>query len=91
MTKARAAKAEATGESVPVEYDGAVYTVPTPMDWPLDVLDLLEVNKIIGALKLVMGADQYEEFRTSKPRTLSDATKLWESVAAASGFGNAGN
>lgn len=91
MAANKPAKAEANGEPVKVEYDGTVYTVPTPLEWPLDTLDELEAGRFTKALKMVLGADQYDAFRTSKPRTLQDAVKLWEAVAAGSGMGSAGN
>jgi hypothetical protein len=89
--KAKAAAAEANGAPVDVEYDGTVYTVPTPMKWPLEVLDMLEEGKFTRALKAVLGGEQYDAFRAAKARTVEDAMKLWEAISAASGAGSTGN
>ncbi|GAA2294076.1 hypothetical protein GCM10010149_47540 [Nonomuraea roseoviolacea subsp. roseoviolacea] len=91
MSKAKAAIAEATGETVPVDYDGTVYTVPTPIDWDIDVLDELEAGRFTRALKLVLGADQYDAFKAAKPRKLSDAVQMWDAISTACGTGSAGN
>lgn len=87
----KAAVAEATGKPVDAEYDGTVYTVPTPMEWPLDTLDLLGEGKFTAALKLLLGDEQYAAFREAKPRKLSDAVGLMEAISKASGMGSTGN
>ncbi|MEQ4716088.1 hypothetical protein [Nonomuraea sp. B19D2] len=91
MAKASAAAADANGENVAVDYDGTVYTVPTPINWDIDVLDELEAGRFTKALKLVLGADQYDAFKAAKPRKLSDAVALWEGISAACGVGSTGN
>lgn len=91
MSNAKAALAEATGTTVPVDFDGTVYTVPTPVDWDIDVLDELDAGRFTKALKLVLGADQYAAFKAAKPRKLADAVALFEAISAAVGVGSAGN
>ncbi|GAA0954985.1 hypothetical protein [Nonomuraea longicatena] len=91
MPKARAAIAEATGDTIPVDFDGTVYTVPSPIDWDIDVLDELDSGRFTKALKLVLGANQYDAFKAAKPRKLSDAVALFEAISAACGVGSTGN
>ncbi|GAA3136658.1 hypothetical protein GCM10010466_29340 [Planomonospora alba] len=90
-SKAKSA-AVAESESAPVlaEYDGTVYTVPTPLDWPLDVLDALEAGRLTDAARALLGEDQYAVFR-SKPRTFRDLRDLLDAVTSAGGFDSTGN
>lgn len=87
---AKGAIAEANGEPFPVTYDGAVYTVPPPLNWPLDTLEELEAGHFTRALRMVLGDDQYEAFR-EKPRTLKDAVDLWKAISSTAGMGDLGN
>ncbi|MEU4579978.1 hypothetical protein [Nonomuraea sp. NPDC023979] len=82
-----AQKAEGTGKPFPVEYNGVTYTVPTPLDWDADVLELLESGRLTSALRMILGDDQYEEFRATKPK-LRHAGELMEAINAAGGTGN---
>ncbi|MEV0823852.1 hypothetical protein [Nonomuraea rubra] len=82
-----AQKAEADGRPFPVEHNGVTYTVPTPMDWDADALDLLEAGRVTAALRLILGDDQYEQFRATKPK-LRDAAGLMDAIGAAGGTGN---
>lgn len=68
-----AAEAEDKGfATIVVEYDGEYYEIPEEMrNWPLDVMDAQEEGKNIGTIRGLLGADQYNKFR-SKPRTMGD-------------------
>ncbi|WP_113705512.1 hypothetical protein [Nonomuraea lactucae] len=82
-----AQKAEAHGTPLPVEYNGVTYLVPPSMDWDADVLDLLESGRLTSALRMILGAEQYEQFRATKPK-LRQAMELMEAIGSTAGTGN---
>ncbi|WP_433434503.1 hypothetical protein [Nonomuraea sp. CA-141351] len=82
-----AQRAEADGKPFPVEYNGVTYTVPTPMEWDADVLDFIEAGRVTAALRLILGDEQYEQFRETKPK-LRQAAELVELIGSAAGTGN---
>ncbi|MFE0151387.1 hypothetical protein ACFWY5_29870 [Nonomuraea sp. NPDC059007] len=85
-----AQKAEANGDEIIVPFGDHVYTVPGPLDWPFETLDLLGDGKVSKAVAGLLGDEQLETFRSTKP-TVRDAVALMESIAAASGSGELGN
>ncbi|MGW4446449.1 hypothetical protein [Streptomyces sp. NPDC004682] len=88
--KAKAAEAEAIEDSAPVtfEFKGVSYELPHPLDVPLDIL---ETDDELEATRLVLGDDQWEKFRETRP-TIRDFYELTEAMSRARGRdGDEGN
>ncbi len=81
------AELEATGvEEVKVEWRGAFYTFPASLDdCDGDVLDAIDAQKMSFALKALLGEDQWETFKTSKPK-VRDYGALFTEYAKAIGL-----
>jgi hypothetical protein len=84
MTTQNSAQAEATNSSVEVHYDGETYTVAPAREWDLDVLEAYENGMIATTVKVVLGAEQYERFRSVK-RTVGDLEDLFLEIQSALG------
>jgi hypothetical protein len=54
-------ESEATGTPVAVEYAGKTYTV-IPQPWPAKLLRLIESEKFVAALTVLLGEEQYAAF-----------------------------
>ncbi|MFG3176585.1 hypothetical protein ACGFZC_16175 [[Kitasatospora] papulosa] len=80
-TELGAAEAEATGNPVSVEHGGKTYFLPSPLDYPVDVVF---AENDFEAVRLVLGEDQWQEYRKSKP-TIRDFQEFNAKVNAASG------
>lgn len=65
------------GETVTVEHRGATYTLDRfdPEDPPLDVMEALEDKGPVAACKILLGSNQWLEFKKTKPR-LSDLNAI---------------
>lgn len=85
MSNSRAARAEATDQPTPFEYDGETYTVTASRDWDLDALDAFEEGHIVSAVRIILGPDQFKRFR-SKRRTVGELNDLFEAAQKASGI-----
>ncbi|MFC4117538.1 hypothetical protein [Nonomuraea zeae] len=85
-----ALEAEATDAPIEVPFRDHVYTVPTPLDWPWETMDHLAEGRISKAVAELLGDEQLEVFRDTRPR-MRDAVALMEAIAAASGSGDLGN
>lgn len=62
-----AAKAEALGEGIVFEFDGKTYEVEPAQDWDIDVFESFASEDLMGMIngvKLLIGLDQYNEFKT---------------------------
>jgi len=59
-------------------YDGYDYTVDKEMITDLDVLELFEDDKLIKAIKMILGAKQWAQFRSKRrgSKDLNDLAKL---------------
>jgi hypothetical protein len=91
MTKeTNALKAEATDEPIEVTFRDEVYVIPAPLDWPWETMDHLAEGRISKAVAELLGEEQLETFRATRPR-MRDAVALMEAIAAASGSGELGN
>ncbi|WP_440066441.1 hypothetical protein [Streptosporangium sp. OZ121] len=88
--KAAALASEVSGAAGTATYDGTVYTVPAPLDWPLEVMDALADGRLTVAAQAILGDEQYAEFR-SKPRTFRHLSELLDALSAAAGFDGSGN
>jgi hypothetical protein len=83
-------KAEANDEPIEVLFGEHVFIVPAPLDWPWETMDHLAEGRISKAVAELLGDEQLEVFRSTKPR-MRDAVAFMEAVAAASGSGELGN
>jgi hypothetical protein len=76
-----AVEAEARGDVVEVEHNGKVYTVPSPMDYPVDVVF---ADNDFEAVRIVLGEEQWQEYRKTKP-TIRDFQLFNEKINKAAG------
>lgn len=84
-SKAAAVKAEALETAVPFTYDGESYTIAPSKDWDLDALEAFEDGRIAACVRLVLGADQWRQFR-AKQRTIGDLNGLFAKAQEAAGI-----
>lgn len=80
-TELVAAEAEAAGELVPVEHGGKTYLLPSPLDYPVDVIF---AENDFEAARLVLGEEQWQEYRRTKP-TIRDFQVFNEKISKAAG------
>lgn len=82
---AAAAEAEALEQPTTFEHAGVTFTVPHPLDLPLE---LLEAEDELEAVRLVVGDESWAAYRATKP-TIRDFQALTEKVnTAQAGSGN---
>lgn len=80
-TELGAAEAEATDTGVEVEHNGKVYRLPSPLDYPVDVVF---AENDFEAVRIVLGEEQWQEYRRTKP-TIRDFQALNEKINKAAG------
>jgi hypothetical protein len=83
--KTTAAKAEALASGVAFTYDGDSYTISPTSEWDLDALDAYEEGHVSKCVRLILGEDQWQLFR-SKRRTVGDLNDLFEVAQKAAGI-----
>lgn len=76
-----AAEAEATGDVIEVEHNGKVYTVPSPLDYPVDVVF---ADNDFEAVRIILGEEQWQAYRSNKP-TIRDFQVFNEKINKATG------
>lgn len=81
----RAQAAEATDTKITVEWRDLTFRLEPSGEWDLDVLDLLEANRVNAFLRIVFGDDQYTAFRAARPK-LKDLNEIFVKVQEAAGF-----
>lgn len=81
----KARTAEITGEPVTFPYDGDEYTIDGQVLKTLDVLEDMEEGRVIAAMKVILGPDQWTTFRRSH-NSADDLGKLYEAASAALGI-----
>lgn len=80
---ARAREAEATGESIPVEFKGHTYKV-IAQPWPARLLRLIEEQKYVAALTLLLGGEaEYARFEDTA--SMDDIPLLLTAISEAVG------
>lgn len=79
--KTAAVEAEANEAPVTFEHNGIEYTIPAPLDFPLEVI---EAETEIDVIRAVLGDEQWTKYRATKP-TIRDFQALTEKVNGASG------
>ncbi|MFE4513765.1 hypothetical protein ACFRMQ_06120 [Kitasatospora sp. NPDC056783] len=83
--KTAAAKAEATETPSTFEHAGVTFTIPTPKDLPLA---LLEVQDELEAVRLIVGKGSWAEYWATEP-TIGDFQELSDKInQAQAGQGN---
>lgn len=80
-------KNDATGDNFKVEFNGDTYDIPPADDWPLEVLESIDEQRMTSALRALLGEDQYETFR----KTNKKVRALGEFFDVAGKAVNAGN
>lgn len=80
-TELGAAEAEAKGDELLVEHKGKTYVVPSPLDYPVDVVF---ADNDFEAVRIVLGEAQWQEYRKSKP-TIRDFQELNTKINQISG------
>jgi len=60
---ATAIAAEALGELIPFTFRGLKLELLPTSEWPLDALEAFEEGRVVGFLKIILGADQYGELK----------------------------
>lgn len=83
-SKTAAARAEAERKPVEFTFDGELYVIAPTKEWDLDALEALEEDKVVTAVRLILGAGQWSRFR-SKPRTVGDMEELFAEAQRAGG------
>ncbi|MFF8629685.1 hypothetical protein [Streptomyces werraensis] len=76
-----AAEAEAADAELVVEHGGKTYVIPAPMDYPVDVVF---ADNDFEAVRLVLGEEQWQEYRRTRP-TIRDFQQFHEKINLAAG------
>ncbi|MFJ7329029.1 hypothetical protein ACIQVN_22655 [Streptomyces cyaneofuscatus] len=76
-----AAAAEAKGDEVLVEHGGKTYVLPSPLDYPVDVVF---AENDFEAVRVVLGEAQWQEYRKARP-TIRDFQDFNRKINEASG------
>lgn len=64
-TAAKALKAEATETEIKVEFRGDEYVLPKNVEeWPLDVMEAMEDEKPVSALRSLLGPAQWAKVKS---------------------------
>ena len=84
MSKKPTAFDAAKDETAPVvaTWRDLTFTVPPAKEWPVEVYEALEDDKVIIATRQLLGAEQWSAFKASRPvPTLADFQELSELLA----------
>lgn len=66
-------------------FDGETYKVPPTNKWDIEVLESFESEKIISAVRALVGPAQWAKFK-SKTRTVEDLNAFVEVLTKATGI-----
>lgn len=77
---ARAARLEALSEQFTFTWNGQEFALPTPKEWPIEVVALLAKADIAAALEMLLGTEGYADFLKGKP-TLADIEGIFGAVS----------
>lgn len=72
----------ANNDAVNFEYGDLSFSIPTSENWPIDVLENVEDGKLTGALKALLGDDQWDKFK-EKYNTVGHLNKLFDAAGEA--------
>lgn len=84
-TKSKTTAPAATGLSV--TWRDTTFALPAPDDFPLDALEAEEAGKTLTALRLILGAEQYQTWR-GLASTARDAEEFSAQIMRELGPGN---
>lgn len=82
-----AALAEALGQGVTFEFGGRQYTIPPSDDWDIELVEAFERDRLVEAMKLLLGTEQWEEFRKHHTK-LRELNEFFEAATLAAHGGN---
>lgn len=88
LDAARAARAEAHGETRAFRFGGEEFTLPP--ECPMDFLERLNADQGGAAIRALLSEDDAARFMAHAP-SLEDLTELVKGVAKAYGIGGVGN
>lgn len=91
QTKPTPAEIEATGvETLNLDFKGETYVLPAARrDAPLELAEALEADEMTGALRALLGPDQWARFKATKP-TIGDRNDLFNAWVETIGLGSTG-
>lgn len=81
LDAARAARREAAGEFITVEFNGNTYQCPSEL--PYAVLRQVKADDLDGALATLLGAKQAKKLLSDDTLTLQDVNALLEGIVEA--------
>ncbi|GAA2230252.1 hypothetical protein N1031_06940 [Herbiconiux moechotypicola] len=86
-TRKTPAAAEALGERIPFSYSGVDYLIDPTTEWSYELLLALENGRFASFIQGVLGDDQHEIFRATKPKIgeLNDFVIAIQKAAGVSG------
>jgi hypothetical protein len=74
-------EAEATEAPIRFDHAGITFTVPAPLDYPLDIL---EAESEVEIVRLVLGAEQWATYKATRP-TIRDFKELSDKLNGSTG------
>lgn len=87
MPAANTRKNDATGTNFDVTFNGDTYSVPPADEWDLDVLEAIDEGRMTGALRSLLGDEQYTTFRATN-RKVKDLGAFFEEAGKVVNAGN---
>lgn len=81
------ARTAGRADGVTVTWRKTTFRLPRAEDFPLEATELEEQGKHLGALRLILGDEQYASWRT-QATTLADVEDFSSTVMAVVGKGN---
>ncbi|MBD0689655.1 hypothetical protein [Streptomyces sp. CBMA123] len=84
------AQDEALEQETNFDFRGTEYTIPAPLDMPVEVMELAGSDDTVAMLKALLGEDQWAVFLSEKPK-MRDLLEFAEAISEAAGFGEPGN
>ncbi|MBP2479100.1 hypothetical protein JOF53_007972 [Crossiella equi] len=86
-TEATKKKTTTTPASPTVDWRGLTFTLPLAEAFPLEAIEAEEAGKPMAALRIILGTEQYAQWRTVAG-TVADAEEFSAAVVGALGRGN---
>jgi hypothetical protein len=77
--------AEALAEPVAFTYADVDYVVPSTSEWPYAALEAFEDGKLSGFIREILGEEQHDRFKATKPK-VSDLSDLIQEMQKALGI-----
>ncbi len=83
--KKPAAAHEALGEAIPMTFRGEEYDLLPTSEWPYEVLEHFEKGRVVAFLVGVLGEEQHERFKATKPK-VADVNEFVRALQRALGI-----